>query len=246
MIQRLTLFMVMIVAASSCCKEGSQLPSHWGRAMEDFWLEVEQVAIVTNGSRQTLDVKHWNGESYVLNPSTFKIAMDGESGLSLWLRNEERNPLSIEWSAIVYVDENGKRHETFVRLLEDFRSTGRHSSEMKVTIQPGEGIWAMIRPTEKTYEVRYGCNESNWYSEPLLPWDLRGLSEAETQERLSGISSEPRRVGWQIPIVVDGERSRLEVWQRLIPVATARARLNKESSRLEVDGEPDWVRRGPP
>lgn len=237
----------------ACCPENPIQP-HWGRVMKGYDLVVDRVSKrpIANSDRTSVDLDHrsWRNDGYIDDPPTMRFGMADASGLQVWFRNETDVPVFIEWSRIHYVDENGIEHDTEHRDYGvSFARNSSPRSSSRDEIAPGSGRWKFVKPTEKSYEVRYGflCGNSTIYSEPLVPWDLGDRTEPAMDAHIAGLHQRGAVVRWRIPVSYGTVSYTYIVTHRLRSAEERRSEQLWEDDFISEHGRyPEFVKQGPP
>lgn len=245
---RLGVILVFLLGVSGCCDESLRPQGHWGRAMAGYELLVTSVDRVQESAIHESSIRSWNGETYLTEIPTMKLAMAGYTGLEVWYRNESARKMSVDWDKVTYIDENGESHGTYWYEYGASYETSTRARESDL-VEPGRGVWVVIRPTEKTYDVSFGfaCQKSNRYSEALVPWKFGDLSEADMQSYLEAAATMEKGVKWIIPVNLEGKPVSYEINQMIVSTRYSRRTTQEEIAYYqEHQTEPEWVRKGSP
>lgn len=195
-----------LLNAIACCDQTTlpETPSFWLHIGEGYFPALSSITSSESAASIASVERHTAKFSSSSLDGALRIQRYG-FWLDLTNRSEER--ITLLWPEARYVDELGQAHEVFQQprgALPDNRNA--LATTPPVVLSPEEQLRPTIVPLYKQYQVSYGCRGELPYSEPLIPTNLRELSEEEAKTRVDEIYREQIPVKLILPVEVGGQR----------------------------------------
>lgn len=244
---KVTLLLATIITGACCDGELPRMPDWYLRVSTDH--HISPTGLEKRNNRNVVPYKVLEGETTKGDPFTadrfsgFVVAQ--RYGFWLDLTNTSDESITLLWPEARYVDEFGDEHEVYQQprgALPDDRDALTTTPPMIVS--PGERVRPTIVPLYKQYQVGFGCRGEIAYSEPLIPTNLRELTEQEAHAHIDRMAEEQTPVRFVLPVEIAGERYdyvftfTLRDWREDLPEASPEQieeleKLDKELDELE-------------